>query len=432
MFGVVRCLLFAWGKEWSGQALAHSGIPTLTCTADPAADTLPRTSHTPATQVGTGTSASGRAWIGTGGGGGAREWWDNKGGRNYEVRFRCVDVEEPAAPAPAPATMATAVETKAIPFPPLSADTDADAAPLSFTRTPAPPSRSPSAPAQPVAKPIPPLPSLRTAQAQALAARLSKLSLRNYAAPARLSVVPALVSPAVAAGGEQQKESDQKEGERNLENERPQPAPGTQGTGLYWPRGRAPASLPAPPVPQTKEDSASHSSASDASDDEDADAARRDAADGRTRRRGRKESNEPPPTSPLGAEGLLPVIEGLVSSPADEKMGMEGEETPSRDKLEPTDIRLPVSPPPVSPTSSSPPSPASPVSMAPTSPPSLGATSPASSSSSRLYKAFVRQWCYAGAGNGNGVVILTLLTMISFFAEKLHLNLSIRQSRTSP
>ncbi|KAJ6457370.1 hypothetical protein C8R45DRAFT_567485 [Mycena sanguinolenta] len=368
------------------------------------------------------------------GGGGAGEWWDNNGGRNYEVGFRCVDVEEPAP------TTTTTGQQNVIPFPTsTSSSEEAVPAPTSTPRpisvsappapptltlttsTPPAPTQNENAPAQTPTqtKPIPPPPPPRTAHAQALAAKLGRLSLRNYAAPAR-AAVPGVVSvPSTIGAGNKREEGKEKEEEQEKEGKL-HPAPGTQsssGVGLYWPWGRAsaPVSPPAPlPVPQTQtqtkeDDSSSASDASEDEDDEDEAAARRDAEAGLARRmgrRGRRASDETPPTSPLGAGGLLPVIEGLVptgdekGSTIDEKHGeeKEGEETtptlttptPMQGK-EAKDVPLPASPPLVSP-ASSPPSSAS-------SSPGSGATSP---NSSMLYKAFVRQWCFAGAGNGSG------------------------------
>ncbi|KAF7340949.1 CBM21 domain-containing protein [Mycena sanguinolenta] len=122
-------------------------------------DTLPPTAQTPATQAGAGTSPSGRPWIGQGGGG-PGEWWDNNGGKNYDVGFRCVDVEEPApSPPPVPAQV-PAPQQNVIPFPTSSTnDTDAPpsqpeapASPLP-TSTPTHPAGAPPAPAE--NKPIP-------------------------------------------------------------------------------------------------------------------------------------------------------------------------------------------------------------------------------------------------------------------------------------
>ncbi|KAJ7360923.1 hypothetical protein DFH08DRAFT_361055 [Mycena albidolilacea] len=375
-------------------------------------DTLPQ--HTPAQQMGTDVSPSGRAWVGAGGGG-AGEWWDNNGGRDYRVGFRCVGVE----PTPAPAT-------NIIPFPRASSPA---LAPPPSTLAPSP------APSEVKPTTIPPPPPPRTAHAQALAAKLGRLSLRNYAAPGRAvslpsaaaAQVPAGVAAAVASEKEQEKETakedekkqeeetDKKEKEKEGEKEKP----GTQsasGVGLYWPWGRAAVAAPPAPAPPVAVPAAAPSAAppvaapvhdddSGSSSSDDEEEGLRDAEAGRARRASggfsvQGEGEETPPTSPLGAGGLLPALE---------EMGLSGgEEEKEKDKGGPEDVPLPESPERVmSPSparrggSASPPT-----TQAQTPTPPVSPTTPltpsAADASSSLYKAFVRQWCFAGNGSGGG------------------------------
>ncbi|KAF7347204.1 CBM21 domain-containing protein [Mycena venus] len=479
-----------------------------------AVDTLPPT--TPAAQVGTDVSPSGRAWVGEGGGG-SGEWWDNNTGKDYRVGFRCVAVvQEPPAPPP----------TNVIPFPsaepvafslklPSSAATSSNSTsnsssnsqPTASEDAPLPhagpaqahsmasPTRQPSttSPAeraqrtQTLLNPIPPPPPPRTAHAQALAAKLGRLSLRNYAAPGGASRALSLPGGAVAPASVQ-KEENKKEGGEGKSEEKP--APGTQsagGVGLYWPWGRGSsaaatvsvttttASASASSTPATSRAAEHDSDSASSSDDEEG--SLRDAEAGRARRRANSGASfagtETPPTSPLGAGGLLPVIEGMVSE--------EGEDmTPTNEKREPAmeveaaEVPLPASPEgeraeaeaekeeggslessasstaagsptsisssetitpgpgtgssspakekedyitapstPLPPPSSSYPfprvsstsTPPTPSSPAPSPSPPAVLTMPllptAADASSSLYKAFVRQWCFAGNGGEN-------------------------------
>ncbi|KAJ7894520.1 hypothetical protein B0H13DRAFT_2525341 [Mycena leptocephala] len=459
-------------------------------------DTLPPSLTSPGTQAGVDVSPSGRPWIGTGGGG-AGEWWDNNGGRDYRVGFRCVAMaEDPPAAVPASAPTATqgqaqAQATGGIPFP----SAESSSTPSSSTSAPSDPSSSPSQnpgpppalslpslppfPAQTL--PIPPPPPPRTAHAQALAAKLGRLSLRNYAAPRTVSL-PSGATPVVPVGlrsepvvgekvdaasgekadGDKAEAKDEKDSETTKDNEgkaqeekQLQPAPGTQssgGVGLYWPWGRGVGAAVVAPAVVTNSTSASTSLATSnstsastlpatqaapaaqkeqAQDDDDDSSSDDDAASSllasstaslAAGRRGEDgEGEETPPTSPLGAGGLLPVLEGLVSQSSKESkelieekdgdmdMEVDDEATPTNEKEEwkvkPTEVPLPVSPPSSSPGTNSPPTTSTSTSTS-TSPSPLLPTTPllpsAADASSSLYKAFVRQWCFAGASGGNG------------------------------
>ncbi|KAJ7871124.1 hypothetical protein B0H14DRAFT_3439582 [Mycena olivaceomarginata] len=359
-------------------------------------DTLPQ--HTPAQQAGTDVSPSGRAWVGAGGGG-AGEWWDNNGGRDYRVGFRCVGVEPTPAPAPA---------TNIIPFPRAASPA---LAPPSSTLAP-----SSASPAPSEAKPttIPPPPPPRTAHAQALAAKLGRLSLRNYAAPGRAVSLPSAATAQVPAAVANEKEKEKEKQEtvkEEKEEEKPAPAPGDaecgRGVGLYWPWGRAavaappasasPVAVPAAAPAHTNGHAPAHDnddSGSSSSDDEEE--GLRDAEAGRARRASgfsaQGEGEETPPTSPLGAGGLLPALE---------EMGLSGgEEEKEKDKGGPADVPLPESPERGDVAFACPPGwecePAD---------DGAGADADAAArrdASSSLYKAFVRQWCFAGNGSGSG------------------------------
>ncbi|KAJ7135310.1 hypothetical protein C8R46DRAFT_648519 [Mycena filopes] len=229
------------------------------------------------TGEGGGASPSGRAWVGTGGGG-SGEWWDNNGGRDYRVGFRVVNTVQEPAPAPAP-TVATAPTTVTTPKNDIPFPTTSDSA-SPITPTPsAPPTSTTTAPAQPAqplainTQAIPPPPPPRTAHAQALAAKLGRLSLRNYAAPsaaprtnyvapgARTVSFPS--GPAAKRGDEKidlgrvdekskVESHEKKEEETKMEKveEKKEPERSTGGVGLYWPWGRASASAAsvAPPT----------------------------------------------------------------------------------------------------------------------------------------------------------------------------------------
>ncbi|KAJ7239792.1 hypothetical protein B0H12DRAFT_77955 [Mycena haematopus] len=399
---------------------------------------------TPATDV----SPSGRPWIGTGGGGGGGggEWWDNNGGRNYEVGFRCVPTAQGGTAAAAAAHEGKEgkqhegkegkqhegkegkLQTNVIPFPSTSSEeaTTPTRTATTPTRTattattPTPTATTPTTPtlstptptlsistttaqAAPASPPtIPPPPPPRTAHAQALAAKLGRLRLRNYAAPAtgggRAVWFPGVGTPplpAASAGAVEKKETggvgekekiaedgpeagEQKETDAKEKTEQvKQEETATSGAvGLYWPWGRAPAapapsSAPtsAPPhqahhqaevalETETETDDrppslsfsfSSHSSSSSETEDDE----------------NENEGELTPPTSPLGARGLLVVIEseeevvggegvriskvgggigGEVEAKATEAKELEngGEKTES---VEPQDVPLPASPP---------------------------------------------------------------------------------------
>ncbi|KAJ7603617.1 hypothetical protein DFH06DRAFT_1350075 [Mycena polygramma] len=450
-------------------------------------DTLSPTSTSPATQSGTDVSPSGRAWVGFGNGGqaGSGEWWDNNGGKDYRVGFRCVAVEEDtpvSTPTQAPTT--TAPTVNAIPFP--SAESPTTTTPtISLSASSAIPA---SALISPLALPqamngtqangapypsptqngnnngttTPPPPPPRTAHAQALAAKLGRLNLRNYAAPRAVSlpggvgagapvVAPApapLVSPLkvepveesaenikeekeTSAEKEQKSQSEEATNEKEeekKEEEKLQPAPGTQssgGIGLYWPWGRVSAASPPTVVRSTAAPSASTPPTSPPSDDGDADSSSDDddtasslmssshILQSSSSSAETEMEAETPPTSPLGAGGLLPLIEGMMPPVIEGMPRFEGagedEVTPTNENgwkgKEAAKVPLPLSPPTLSPLSSG-------ASTPRTSPPSTTSASPppvsapllpsAADASSSLYKAFVRQWCFAGNGNGNG------------------------------
>ncbi|KAJ7045195.1 hypothetical protein C8F04DRAFT_1228235 [Mycena alexandri] len=415
---------------------------------------------TPGTQAGTDVSPSGRAWVGTGGGG-AGEWWDNNGGRDYRVGFRVVEEEVTAAMAATTTTAATAAATTAaamagttipqtptptndIPFP-TSSDGVAPSLSIDTTVGPPPsylnghpdssPSRAPAAAAASSANangttntttnttttntntttnPIPPPPPPRTAHAQALAAKLARLSLRNYAAPSVARTVSFPSGPGLQVlawentkekEGSKEKEEKEKEGSKEKEKEGKQ-APGTQsagGVGLYWPHTWSKRAT------DSDDDSTED-------EDEDGDAQSSIASlasfvrDPRTLLRARDdegEGEETPPTSPLGARGALPDVDVLGASKDEHDEGSKEDSLIPRGLREaeepasPTRVPLPASPPASgsgSPAMNSPVIPGSP------SPTTSGAASPLSPSaadaSSSVYKAFVRQWCFAGAGTG--------------------------------
>ncbi|KAJ7157349.1 hypothetical protein C8R46DRAFT_1196070 [Mycena filopes] len=452
-------------------------------------DTLTTPGHHAGAEGG-GSSPSGRAWVGTGGGG-SGEWWDNNGGRDYRVGFRVVPVPQEPAPTPAPTTTAPASTVPTpkndIPFP--TSDTSS---PTVDTHAPVP-----APPVQPLSittqiSAIPPPPPPRTAHAQALAAKLGRLSLRNYAAPsatARVNYVapgartvsfpsgPAEKAAFSTSSGsskvekvvEEKQESNEKKEEETKEEskeekveEKKEPERATGGVGLYWPWGRAsaaaapptitttapspspPTTTPSPPTTTATSATASTPSTTAPADPEDDDNSSLedddlddDAESGsiaslasfvRDPRlalhhfgddRGEGEGEETPPTSPVGARGVLPDVQELGLGVNVQK---ENEKEGSGDEGKAAGVPLPESPLSTSPSSYSPtsgsPVTRSPASYSPTtrSPasysPSNGSpllapgTPPlspgAADHSSSLYKAFLKQWCFAGASGGAG------------------------------
>ncbi|KAJ7447170.1 hypothetical protein FB451DRAFT_780603 [Mycena latifolia] len=363
---------------------------------------------------GTGTSPSGRAWVGAGGGG-PGEWWDNNGGRDYRVGFKIVAVAEPPAGVATPALVPST-----IPFPttgdedvPSTASTATTStsitSPPSASPAPSTPSGSPPShnPGPPPSQPPPPPPP-RTAHAQALAAKLGRLSLRNYAAPGAPRVSPPLpfatlsssssTSPPASTEKPKDEGKEGKNEDGKKEESKMSPAPGqtsSGGVGLYWPWGRGSASPPATsttfatasagkPAPivtftpssppahvqtqQQKQKEEEEDRSSDADADE-LDAEDRDGEEGE----GEAET-ETPPTSPLASVGEVEDSDATVTGTAFKTL------------LEARNVALPVSP---SPTPS---------------PPGERLEVPPASAdaSSSLYKAFVRQWCFAGAGGRVG------------------------------
>ncbi|KAF7359156.1 CBM21 domain-containing protein [Mycena sanguinolenta] len=278
-------------------------------------------------------SPSGRAWVGAGAGG-PGEWWDNNGGSDYRVGLRCLPVMESGVSVSVPATTQV---TNIIPFPSMTPAPTCAPPPSNPTPppppAPVPPSALSSAPLSTYQQPSP-RPKLfpltpRTPHARALTAKLGKLSLRNwdYAAPRRTRV------PAVSA-----------------------PVPGHSITT-----------------------GAAHSAPDDSSDSEVED------ADGHA-----SKSDETPPTSPVGAAGLLPAIEELLGKEEGESTSMDEKEG----MVEPKDVPLPTSPAP-SPSPSPPPTDISPGAAC------LTASSPKGTPSSS-YGALVKQWCFSEAGAGGG------------------------------
>ncbi|KAF7292181.1 CBM21 domain-containing protein [Mycena indigotica] len=220
-----------------------------------------------------------RRWLGTGAAG-PGEWWDNNGGRNYRVGFRSESTPAPApatttspAPGPPPTSAPPSVPTSTIPFPRSSPQTLSPLQPPLTTL--------------PVAGPVPPPPPPRTAHAQALAAKLGRLSLRNYAAPA-----PRPSSWAGFVHSSPPREQSSPPRLSPLVINEPLPAANAQaGVGLYWPWGRT-ATTPEVVVTEVPEDESD-------SDRE---------GDGNSLLAERREE-ETPPTSPLGARGLAGLLE---------------------------------------------------------------------------------------------------------------------------
>ncbi|KAF7292180.1 CBM21 domain-containing protein [Mycena indigotica] len=271
-----------------------------------------------------------RRWMGTGAPGPA-EWWDNNGGRNYRVGFRAE-----AAPTPQEVPVPTTVPP---PGPPPSSAPPGLPTPtpstIPFPRS-SPQSTSPLQPpltTLPVAGPVPPPPPPRTAHAQALAAKLGRLSLRNYAAPA-----PRPSSWAGFVHSSPPREQSSPPRLSPLVINEPLPAANAQaGVGLYWPWGRT-AVAPEVVVTEVPEDESD-------SDRE---------GDGNSLLAERREE-ETPPTSPLGARGLAGLLE------AGDGAGESGEGKAEKE----TEVRGPPT---------------------------------GAETSSSVYRAFVQQWCFAGAG----------------------------------
>ncbi|KAF7304288.1 CBM21 domain-containing protein [Mycena chlorophos] len=317
------------------------------------------------------TTSGPRPWIGAGGGG-QGEWWDNNGGRNYAFSFK----------AEAKPIQSNQAQTLPRPGPPptdvLPAVPGANIIPFPTVVAPSPPSTTPSSKPPALTLPIPPPPPPRTAHAQALAAKLGRLGgLRNYAAPvprpsswAGITTLPAALSP------DKEKEKADKSDDSTPKHTPPTTANPTTGVlgsvGLYWPWGNSRAAEPAAAVNADEkekhvEDSASNSSDSDGGSD---------LGDGDGEKK--VEPEDTPPTSPLGASGLLALLE---------------EEQPVDDATKPaTPMPTPVDD---TPTSTLPNGNANPMANI-LSPPTGAETS------SSLYQAFVRQWCFAGAGAGAG------------------------------
>ncbi|KAJ7207610.1 hypothetical protein GGX14DRAFT_635703 [Mycena pura] len=337
----------------------------------------------------TGESKEPRRWTGTGAGG-AGEWWDNNGGRNYRVGFKVERVVPPAA-------------QPQIPFPTIDSPVQADS------------SSSASAVG---ASPPPPPP--RTAQAQALAVKLGRLNLRNYSAPNRGAAavpgralsLPATPSPPSTLGLEPQPEKKTDEGAEKEKTEKESPEAqkesqtpkdkdkdkeaNTGGVGLYWPWGRSTMAALAPATVTTGMNTppslnTTPSPASPAPAKEDDESSSDDF------------ENETPPTSPLGAAGLLglPEVQGVDAGKEIEPAMLPLPASPPLAAPSPTTIPLPASPLGVSPVST-PPASSSPSGHAHGSSSPLGNVPTGAETSSSLYKAFLRQWCFAGAGPGAG------------------------------
>ncbi|KAF7317735.1 CBM21 domain-containing protein [Mycena kentingensis (nom. inval.)] len=282
-------------------------------------------------------SSSNRKWLGTGGGG-QGEWWDNNDGRNYRVGFKAETKTLPPAPDSSPVVNVVPFPTIAsAPGPPPS--TPPPATPVSPT--------SPAANPHKLTIPIPPP---------------AAPSLRNYAAPAPRPnswagsvTIPANGSPVRASSSPLAKQSPD-------ETQTPTP-PASNASGvlssvaLHWPWATGRTASDATDVPATP--TLSH--AEEGSSESDGEG-----------------SNETPPTSPLGAAGLLGLPEVVAAS--------EGEEEKEAFATAPTS-----------------PLPSSPLLEVPT--PVLGKPATPSpptgaETTSSLYQAFVRQWCFAGAGPG--------------------------------
>ncbi|KAJ6601070.1 hypothetical protein DFH09DRAFT_1069754 [Mycena vulgaris] len=355
--------------------------------------------------AGAGTSPRGRAWVGTGGGG-SGEWWDNNEGRDYKVAFRCVPVAGPPTPPTQQGVPFPSVEASSAPT--TSAESDADASsstptstsPPSGSSVPSVPSASSDVNAPPSPPPAhalpPPPPPPRTAHAQALAAKLGRLSLRNYAAPvARVTppagavaspVVSPVTSPAAATSSAAVKEEGQanKNEANGVKMTPPTGQQSTGGVGLYWPWGagattaKAPARIdtsppisPSSPPHSTSTSPPPISTVGGGKDEDDrSSVASEDGGELRGELRGAEEGEgegegETPPTSPLGASPLSGSV--LLEVVAEVEGGKESKEE-TQTQMEPEAEKAKA----------------------------------AADASSSLYKAFVRQWCFAGAGAGAG------------------------------
>ncbi|CAK5265653.1 unnamed protein product [Mycena citricolor] len=303
-------------------------------------------------------------WIGTGGAG-PGEWWDNNGGKNYEVGFIVEHVSKPLA------------VQNAIPFP--SAPEEAQHQHELINGHPVSPVAS-SLRALPIKVPSdPPPPPARTAHAQALAAKLGRLNLRNYAAPssiARSSSLPGGWSPAQSHLPPPQVHSPPAK----------QAETGSGSLPRFWPWAPS-TSAPVPSLPAVTPETVAReastdsvSSSADSSDEEDAP--------------GKTEAAEPdtPPTSPLGAAGLLPAIDSLSMPGLDSDAGSisSASSSPPMSSSPPSRFwSMGTSDPAATPMNSRSPT----ENLTPLgSPLSPGVAD----SSSSLYEAFVKQWCFAG------------------------------------
>ncbi|KAJ7052284.1 putative phosphatase regulatory subunit-domain-containing protein [Mycena amicta] len=369
-----------------------------------------------------------RQWIGTGGGG-QGEWWDNNAGKDYRVGFRAEDVKPKlkdvdrvpfpilgtttSGPGPPPAGSLPSVPGSVsgsglIPFPTSSASASPSPSPSALSPSPPSTSTSTSAPQMTLAIPPPPPPP-RTAQAQALAAKLGRLSLRNYAAPVQrpsswagtgtAGTGTAAAGTATAAGmagtarvkegvkkaeNEQQRERET-EGDKDKDKDKTPPTTGTgTGTsgggvlGLYWPWGRT-ATSPPPPLRSSSSADTTTEHEHDSSDSEG-----EHEHDSDPLQHEKEQSEETPPTSPLGANGLLGLLEESAEETKDETGSKEEGEGEHKEEEgggggggggggegEKTKQEQETSTP---------------------------------ETQSSIYQAFVRQWCFAGAGGGVGGV----------------------------